>query len=103
MTAVNELTECVNESQMVCLTKKKVQNTIGYVINAHQKELKMHVLKKLDLTLSLLIFPGKDFARILQDLQKALRYNSLNIHAQINFLQIFQKEVFRCHRKNALP
>ena len=25
--------------------KKKVQNRIGYVINAHQKELKMHVLK----------------------------------------------------------
>ena len=59
---------------MVCLAKKT--KTIGCVIIAHQKELKIHVLKKRDLTLSLLIFPGKDFAGILQDLQKRLTYNS---------------------------
>ena len=44
VTAVNGFTECVNKSQMLCFTKK-TQNAIGWVINAHQKELKKHVLK----------------------------------------------------------
>ena len=44
VTAVNGFTECVNESQMLCFAKK-IRNAIGCVISAHQKELKLHVLK----------------------------------------------------------
>ena len=48
VTAVNGFTERKNESQM--LFRKKYQNAIGFVISAHkvgahQKELKLHVLK----------------------------------------------------------
>ena len=48
VTAVNGFTERRNESQM--LFRKKYQNAIGFVISAHkvgahQKELKLHVLK----------------------------------------------------------
>ena len=44
VTAVNGFTECVIESHMLCFAKK-IQNAIGCVISAHQKELKPHVLK----------------------------------------------------------